>query len=266
MSPSTLFISREALRWRNGVACLVAIFALAFCLIGVVPNHAFAAIDEIEDNGSFETATPISMNQAVYGTIDRAGESDTADYFKVVLPQSGKVKLVFANDRYYSDGWNNRMGIDIFDKYYNPLGDTYFHFANVSTHNTQPQSFTLNLKKGANYFRVVPNWLGDSNHPYHFKLTYVVPGTTIGKTTPAKKAFTIKWTKKSGAAKYQIRYSAKKSMSGAKTVNVSKSTKSKKIKGLKSKKKYYVQVRVVKKIGGQTYYSNWSPRKTVKTK
>lgn len=76
----------------------------------------------------------------------------------------------------------------------------------------------------------------------------------------------MKWTKKSGAAKYQIRYSTKKSMRGAKTINVSKAAKSKKIKGLKSGKKYYVQVRAAKKIGGQLYYSNWSSKKSVRTK
>lgn len=252
---------------RTSVRAQVVAFAFAAALLLLVPKHAYAAIDEIEDNGSFETSTPISMNTAVYGTISAAGLGDAYDYFKVTLPASGTIKVTFVNDKYYDDGWNNRIAMDIFNGYFEPLGDTYFHYANFSTHSTRPSSFTLNLKKGANYFRITSNWLGDENpHPYHFKLTYVIPGTTIKKAIPSKKAFTVKWTKKSGAAKYQIRYSTKKSMSKAKTISVSKTAKSKKIKGLKSGKKYYVQMRVVKKIGGQTYYSGWSSKKSVRVK
>ena len=251
---------------------LVAAFALAASLLLLAPKQAHAAIDEVEGNNSFETATPISMNQNVYGVIDTHPNSsgpvdDWADYFKVTLPASGTVKVTFVNDKYYNNGWNNRIAMDIYNGYFEPFGDTYFHYINFSTHNTKPNSFTINLKKGVNYFRILPNTLsGSEGHSYHFKLTYVVTGTTIKKAVPAKKAFTVKWTKKSGAAKYQIRYSTKKSMSKAKTINISKAAKSKKIKGLKSGKKYYVQVRVVKKIGGQMYYSNWSSKKTVRTK
>ena len=41
---------------------------------------------------------------------------------------------------------------------------------------------------------------------------------------------------------------------------------SKKIKQLRSKKKYYVRIRTYLKTGGKTYYSAWSKTKTVKTK
>lgn len=252
--------------------CITAALAVALSLLALMPGRAYAAIDEVEGNNSFETATSISMNQSVYGVIDLPPSSayrtdEVADYFKVNLPASGTVKVTFVNDKYYNNGWNNRIAMDIFNGYFEPFGDTYFHYINFSTHDTRPNTFTINLKKGDNYFRIAPNTLSDSeDHSYHFKLTYVVPGTTIKKATPAKKAFTVKWTKKSGAAKYQIRYSTKKSMSGAKTVNVSKAAKSKKVKGLKSGKKYYVQVRVAKKVGGQIYYSNWSSKKSVRTK
>lgn len=56
-------------------------------------------------------------------------------------------------------------------------------------------------------------------------------------------------------------------MTGAKTVNIKKNkTISYTAKKLKGNKKYYVQIRTYKKVGGKTYYSSWSGSKTVKTK
>ncbi len=55
-------------------------------------------------------------------------------------------------------------------------------------------------------------------------------------------------------------------MSGAKYATAGKKSKSKKIKGLAKKTKYYVQVRTYTKSGGTTFYSKWSAKKTVKTK
>ncbi len=199
------------------------------------------------------------MNQNVYGTID---SSDKEDYFEINLPTSGTIKITFANDRFFKTSWNSRIGMDIYNGYFEPFGDTYFHYKNVSVKTTKPESFTINLKKGTNYIRVVPNSIVtfDEPHPYHFKLSYVVPGTTIKKAASAKKAFTVKWTKKSGAAKYQIRYSTKKSMSGAKTVNVSKAAKSKKVKGLKSGKNTTCRCASSRKSGGSCTIPTGHPR------
>lgn len=95
---------------------------------------------------------------------------------------------------------------------------------------------------------------------------YTPKATAIAKLTPAKKAFTVKWKKKSCTG-YQIRYSLKSSMASAKKVTVKKaSTLSKKIRKLKSRKKYYVQVRTYKTVKGTKYYSRWSKKKAVKTK
>ena len=91
------------------------------------------------------------------------------------------------------------------------------------------------------------------------------------KVVKGKKSFTAKWKKQSKANQkkfngYQIRYSTKKSMKGAKYVTVKKSAKSKKIKKLKAKKQYYVQARTYTVTNGKKTYSKWSAIKTVKTK
>ena len=103
---------------------------------------------------------------------------------------------------------------------------------------------------------------------------YINPrGTSISKTTGAKKAFTVKWKKQSSKMStsrisgYQIRYSTSSKMTSAKTKTVKgyKCT-SKKITKLKAKKRYYVQVRTYKTVGGRNYYSAWSKGKAVRTK
>lgn len=92
--------------------------------------------------------------------------------------------------------------------------------------------------------------------------------TSITSVTSATKAFTVKWKKISTQATgYQIRYSTKSSMSGAKTVTAtSYKTISRKVSGLLKKKKYYVQVRTYKTVSGVKYYSSWSGKRSVTTK
>lgn len=99
-------------------------------------------------------------------------------------------------------------------------------------------------------------------------VTTVPKYTSIKKLSKGKKAFTVKWKKQtSQTTGYQIRYSTSKSMKKAKTVTVKGNKKtSKKIKKLKKKKTYYVQVRTYKKVSGKNYCSTWSSKKSVKTK
>ncbi len=97
----------------------------------------------------------------------------------------------------------------------------------------------------------------------------IVPkGTAVKSVKAGKKSFTVKWKKQSKQTSgYQIRYSASKSMKGAKTLTVSGAKKTTaKIKKLKAKKTYYVQVRTYKQVGGKNYCSEWSQKQKVKTR
>lgn len=90
------------------------------------------------------------------------------------------------------------------------------------------------------------------------------PSTTYIKgLAGAKQSFVVTWGKKSYSG-YQIRYSLKSSMASSKSVTITNaSTISKKISRLKSKKKYYVQIRTYKIVNGKKYYSEWSGKKSV---
>lgn len=73
-----------------------------------------------------------------------------------------------------------------------------------------------------------------------------------------KRSLVAKWGRVSGATGYQVRWSTSKKMSGAKTKTVGKSKGSAKAKGLKSGKRYYVQVRSYAELAGKPFRSGWS--------
>lgn len=91
----------------------------------------------------------------------------------------------------------------------------------------------------------------------------VVPkGTIISKikTAPKKLILRIK-TQKNQTSGYQVRYSTKKNMKGAKNITISKTTKSAvTLSKLKVSKRYYLQIRTYKKVSGKKYYSTWSKK------
>ncbi len=93
-------------------------------------------------------------------------------------------------------------------------------------------------------------------------------GTTISKLTPVTKGFKATIRKNTTQTTgYQIRYSLKSSMSGAKAVLIkSNKTLKKTVSNLKAKKKYYVQIRTYKTVKGVRYYSKWSTKMSVTTK
>ncbi len=88
--------------------------------------------------------------------------------------------------------------------------------------------------------------------------------TKITSLKAKKKGFKVKFKKAAKAKKYQVQYSLKKSMKKAKTKTISK--KSLTVKKLKSKKTYYVRVRGLYKVNGETIYGAYSSVKKVKTK
>ncbi|SDB50655.1 fibronectin type III domain-containing protein [Butyrivibrio sp. INlla16] len=88
----------------------------------------------------------------------------------------------------------------------------------------------------------------------------------ISKLSKGNKAFTIKWNKVSDAEGYQVQYSTSRKFTSAKTKTYKASKSSAKINKLRKNKKYYVRIRCFKTIDGNKVYSEWSNRKSVKTK
>ena len=100
----------------------------------------------------------------------------------------------------------------------------------------------------------------------HFNIN--PPKTKLTKLKGTKKGISAKWKKSTvKISGYQLQYSNSRSFKSAKTVNVSsRKVTDKKLKELKSKKKYYVRIRTYKKVGNKRFYSDWSKKTAVKTK
>ena len=93
-------------------------------------------------------------------------------------------------------------------------------------------------------------------------------GTVIqGKIKAKSKGFTIRWKKQTGIDGYQLQISQSKNFKKYTYQKIIKKTKTKiTVKKLKDKKKYYVRIRTYKNVGGQTLYSGWSKKKSVRLK
>ena len=91
-----------------------------------------------------------------------------------------------------------------------------------------------------------------------------------GKLKAKKKAMVVKWKRKDNdITGYQVQYSTSGNFAKKKTKTaVVKKEEKKKltIKKLKAGKRYYVRIRVYKKVNGKTYASSWSKKKSVKIK
>ena len=76
----------------------------------------------------------------------------------------------------------------------------------------------------------------------------------------------MRGTKNSKATGFQIQYAYNKFFYEAKTINIAGNKLQKSVPGFIGGKKYYVRIRAYMEKNGKTYYSNWSKRKSVKTK
>ncbi len=127
-------------------------------------------------------------------------------------------------------------------------------------------NYTVTYSKNKSVGKATAKVVFKGNYSGTKTLTFkIVPKTTkISSLKAGKKSFTVKYSKQTSGSGYEIQYSTSKSFKGAKTVKITKNkTVSKTVKKLKSKKTYYVRVRVTK---GSSYKSNWSAVKKVKVK
>lgn len=113
--------------------------------------------------------------------------------------------------------------------------------------------------------------IGDGPYAGSAAATYTIVPAKVAKVkakAKGSKKVKVTWTKsKADRSGVQVRYSLKKTMKSAKSSKVKKAAaKTTTLKKLKKGKKYYVQVRAYKTVGGKTYYGAWSAKASVKVK
>ncbi len=134
---------------------------------------------------------------------------------------------------------------------------------NVISSDNYTVTYAKGCKKVGKY-KVTVTFNGNYSGTYTLYFTIKPKGTKFTKISSTKASLSIAWKKQTKQTTgYQIQYSTSKKFKKAKTVTVSKSSKtSSTISKLKSNKKYYVRVRTYKtvKVTGKAtkIYSSWS--------
>ncbi len=124
-----------------------------------------AANYECESNDTFADATPISSGTKMTGMLNNRSKGIDYDYFKIVLPKAGSLKLTFTHavgtDDY--DSWNVRL--------YNE--DKESLFADISNRlDTGCVSPLLGVPAGTYYLCIDSDNLYFSNEPYTVQIDY----------------------------------------------------------------------------------------------
>ena len=180
------------------------------------------------------------------------GDIDDETYTSI--PQIGKVAL--STTKYTYSGTKKAPTVTVEDVNGNKIDSSNYTVSNPKVNAVGTHKVTVTFKN---------EYDGEKT------LTYTInpKAVSIKSLKATKKGFTVTWPKSvaANATGYEIKYSLKSSMASAKTVKVtSYKTASKTIQKLQAKKKYYVQMRVYKKVGSKTFYSAWSAKKSVTTK
>lgn len=174
--------------------------------------------------------------------------------FQIADPISiAKTSIKLSDSSYTYDGYAKTPSVTI----------TY-NGSTLTNSRSYTVSYSANKSAGIGKVKVTGKGAYAGSVTKTFKIKPSRP--SIKAVKGVKKGFKATWAKKSKAEAtgYQVQYSTKKSMKGAKT-KVVKGT-SKTIKGLKAGKRYYVRVRAYKTVGKQKIYSSWSAKRSVTTK
>ncbi len=132
-------------------------------------------------------------------------------------------------------------------------------------------AYSKGLKNVGNY-KVTIKFKGNYSGTVNKTFTIIPKSTTLTNLSSSKKKVKVKWKKQvSQTNGYQLQYSLNSNFKSAKLLNVTNNkVTTKLISNLKSKKKYYVRIRIYKniKVNGKStkLYSKWSKSLNVKVK
>lgn len=216
---------------------------------------------EREFNDGFTSADPLTIGKTINGCIM---EQTEIDYFKVEVKRDGAYVLSFSHKELESS--SNLWEINMYDENRN-CGDAVYSKGSqkktLETGYLEAGTYYISVEGG---YTLGNNW---SDVNYKLKLTPYVYKETISSLNSAKKnTLSVKWDQGYYVDGYEVVLARDaKFKSGKQTLSVNDGTKVKKtVKGLKSKKTYYVKVRAYKVVDGKTYYGAYSNAKKIKIK
>ena len=222
------------------------------CCSGVVGKNYTITTAYVCSSHSYTTKITqagLTSNGKIVKTCSKCGYTKTETIYAAKT-------IKFSATKYTYDGKVKKPSVTIKDSKGNAIASSNYTI-------TYPSG-----RKNVGKYTVKVTFKGNYSGSKNLTFTINPPKTSISKVTAGKKAFTVKWAKKTTQVTgYEIQYSTSSSFkSGNKTVKVtSAKTASKTIKSLKAKRKYYVRVRTYKTVGKTPYYSDWSAKKSVTT-
>lgn len=237
-------------------------------------------------NNYLGQAYPVSLDtvyQGMMATYNSRGKIyNDSDYFAFNVPATDTYILTFRNYDMKGD-WISSPTVEALDANGNSVntinGQSY-----MCAYEGKTESVRTVLNQGTVYFSITPGWYQSSGcGRYEFSISKPeqtavtasstdLPSVKIFKPKAAKKTITVRWKKVSTANQkkitgIQIQYSRDKYFrTGVKIKTAKKNAVSKKIKGLKSKKTYWVRARTYRKDGNDFHVSKWSKEKKIKVK
>ena len=198
---------------------------------------------------------------------DYAG-SITASF--VIKPKSVPVKAVANTAGGVKITWSKAASGTGYIVYRSVNGSSYRKYKTINGLSTTSMVDSGARKSGAKYAYKICVYRAVNGHTYTSaagsakSMYYMAAPSWKSLKNSSARAITVKYGKAAGATGYQIQYSTNGAMKSAKTVKVSGgSNVTKAIRSLRKNKKYYVRVRSFKNVGGRTYYSSWSTKKSV---
>ena len=209
----------------------ITIFAAVLLLLCGIGTMNVAAVQTGGTEGAASTA------QAAETAIIFAANGGTGSMSSFVMTSAGGTALPangFTRSGFVFNGWNTQA---------DGLGDAYADKADVSALlSSQSTSVTLYAQ-----------WKVKAPVLKSVKLS-----------TPV--TLKVSYKKSAKASGYEIQYGVKSNFKKAKTVTAAKKASYKEITDFVPGKKYYVRVRACVTENGTTTYSDWSKKKTIKTK
>lgn len=205
-------------------------------------NETYAYSNDMYIDVAEQTAIPFSKK-----ITGQFAVNDKIDYYKLVMPTAGTVKLSMLTD----------IGVDLSIR--NAQDDV---LDSTGLYN-ESKNYSCTLDKGI-YYLCFKRSL-DSTGIYYFTAIYDMdqPTSVSAKSTSAT-AFKVTAKKSGDITGFQIRY--RKGSGAVKTVTVKGNKNlSKSITGL-IPAAYKVQVRTYYTVSGKTYYSSWSTAQSVSCK
>lgn len=255
------------------LATIMCISSLALSNISAYAAGWIDSAQEINFDMSYSERCDGTESVDQYDNYNDAFKFEISSKGTVTIHIASEDKSIFSSEHLYSSYVCIYSDKNLNEPVYNQSRDNEMGYSYNSAYDVYYEDISVSLDKGKYYlvisYEFEPNrYTSDYEIILNYKPSF--SNSSIKSIFSKKKSFKVNYLKCSNVSGYQLQYSKNKNMKSAKTINLSNGSSSKTVKGLKSKKKYYVRIRTYKTISingsNKTYYGKWSAKKSVKTK